>query len=63
MTTYEGLATIRQGDADIQIECSYTFLPASPPSLGEWRGRFTNASAPVELRVETELILPDAEPV
>ena len=60
MTTYDGPATIRQGETEIQVQCSYTYRPASGTRMGEWHGRFTDASGPLEPD-EADLVLPTGE--
>lgn len=60
MTSYDGPATIRQGQTEIQVQCSYTYRPPTDMRRGEWNGRFTGASGPLEPR-EAELVLPTGE--
>jgi hypothetical protein len=60
MSSYDGPATIRQGETEVQVSCGYTYRPPSDARLGEWHGRFTGASGPLEPR-EAELVLPTGE--
>lgn len=60
MTTYDGPATVRQAGKEIEVECSYSFRPPTGTRLGEWQGRFTDASGPLEPD-EADLVLPTGE--
>ena len=60
MSSYEGPATIRQNETEVLVQCGFTFRPPSDTRRGEWFGRFTEATGPLEPR-EAELVLPTGE--
>ncbi len=59
VTSYEGPATIRQGDQDFAVQCGFS-VRAPGREQGSWSGRFTDADGGIKPD-EAELILPGGE--
>jgi hypothetical protein len=59
ITSYEGPATIRQGDQDFAVACGFA-VRAPGREDGSWSGRFTEADGRITPD-EADLILPGGE--
>jgi hypothetical protein len=59
VTSYEGPATIRQGEQDFAVECGFA-VHAPGRQQGSWSGRFTDADGGIKPD-EAGLILPGGE--
>ena len=59
VTSYEGPATIRQGEQDFAVQCGFS-VRAPGREQGSWSGSFTDADGRIKPD-EADLILPGGE--